>query len=76
MAACTIRPTGLRAQHCVRGRRMLYEFCASHGVPHRKCGKLIVATNAAETAKIESIAAQGRINEVEGLELDRRQCRA
>ena len=63
-------PTGsLRAQHCVRGRRMLYEFCASHGVPHRKCGKLIVATNAAETAKIESIAAQGRINEVEGLEL-------
>ena len=59
----------LRAQHCVRGRRMLYEFCASHGVPHRKCGKLIVATNADETAKIESIAAQGRINEVEGLEL-------
>ena len=50
-------PTGtLRARHCVRGRRMLYEFCASHGVPHRKCGKLIVAANAAEIAKIESIA--------------------
>jgi L-2-hydroxyglutarate oxidase LhgO len=63
-------PTGtLRARHCVRGRRMLYEFCASHGVPHRKCGKLIVAANAAEIAKIESVAAQGRINEVEGLEL-------
>jgi L-2-hydroxyglutarate oxidase LhgO len=28
---------------------MLYEFCATHGVPHRKCGKLIVATGAAET---------------------------
>ncbi len=40
-------PTGtLRAVHCVRGRRMLYEFCASHGVGHRKCGKLVVATNA------------------------------
>jgi L-2-hydroxyglutarate oxidase LhgO len=63
-------PTGtLRARHCVAGRRLLYEFCASHGVPHRKCGKLVVATNAAELAKIEAIAAQGRINDVEGLEM-------
>ena len=63
-------PTGsLRAQHCVAGRRLLYAFCASHGVPHRKCGKLIVATDAVETGKIEAIAAQGKINGVEGLEL-------
>ena len=63
-------PTGtLRAQHCVRGRRWLYEFCASHGVPHRKCGKLIVAANAAEIEKIEAIDRQGGINGVEGLEL-------
>jgi L-2-hydroxyglutarate oxidase LhgO len=59
----------LRARHCAPGRRRLYEFCASHGVPHRKCGKLIVAANAAEIEKIESIAAQGKINGVEGLEL-------
>jgi L-2-hydroxyglutarate oxidase LhgO len=59
----------LRGQHCVRGRRMLYEFCASHGVPHRKCGKLIVATNTAELDKIQAIEAQGRINDVEGLAL-------
>ncbi len=59
----------LRGRHCVRGRRMLYEFCASHGVPHRKCGKLIVATNAAELDKIGQIEKQGRINGVEGLEL-------
>src|SRR6202142_1353974 len=59
----------LRGRHCVRGRRMLYEFCASHGVPHRKCGKLIVATNAAELDKIQAIAVQGGINGVEGLEL-------
>jgi L-2-hydroxyglutarate oxidase LhgO len=63
-------PTGsLRALHCTRGRRMLYEFCASHGVPHRKCGKLIVATNAAEASKIAAIQKQGEINGVEGLEL-------
>ena len=62
-------PTGsLRAKHCVRGRRMLYEFLASHGVPHKKVGKLIVATDEKQTAKIEGIAKQGEINGVEGLE--------
>lgn len=61
-------PTGsLRARHCVNGRRMLYAFCESHGVPHRKCGKLIVATNDLEQAKIEGIYEQGIINGVEGL---------
>ncbi|HEY1473204.1 MAG TPA: NAD(P)/FAD-dependent oxidoreductase [Pseudolabrys sp.] len=59
----------LRGRHCVRGRRMLYEFCASHGVPHKKCGKLVVATNAAELEKIHAIEVQGGINGVEGLEL-------
>jgi L-2-hydroxyglutarate oxidase LhgO len=63
-------PTGsLRAQFCPRGNRMLYEFCASHGVPHRRCGKLIVATSEAERARIEAIHAQGLTNGVEGLEL-------
>ena len=60
-------PTGsLRARHCPRGRRMLYQFSASHGVPHRKCGKLIVATEDAEIAKMEAILRQGEANGVEG----------
>src|SRR3712207_3637220 len=57
----------LRARHCVAGRRMLYAFCQSHGVPHARCGKLIVATNALEQAKIEGIYEQGLANGVEGL---------
>ncbi|MEE1655999.1 NAD(P)/FAD-dependent oxidoreductase [Microvirga sp. CF3062] len=61
-------PSGsLRARHCVEGRRMLYAFCESHGVPHAKCGKLIVATNDLEQAKIEGIYEQGLTNGVEGL---------
>lgn len=63
-------PTGtLRARHSVDGRRMLYAYCAGHNVPHRKCGKLVVATNEAEAARIEAITKQGEINGVEGLEL-------
>src|SRR5579862_7055435 len=63
-------PTGsARARLCARGRRMLYAFCRSHGVPHRKCGKLIVATNDSELARLQSILTQGVANEVEGLEL-------
>ncbi|MBQ0821375.1 NAD(P)/FAD-dependent oxidoreductase [Microvirga sp. HBU67558] len=61
-------PSGsLRARHCVDGRRMLYAFCESHGVPHAKCGKLIVATDDLEQAKIEGIYEQGLANGVEGL---------
>jgi L-2-hydroxyglutarate oxidase LhgO len=48
---------------------MLYEFCASHGVPHLKCGKLIVATEDAEVAKMEAILRQGVTNGVENFEL-------
>src|SRR5581483_4482897 len=59
----------LRALHCIRGRRRLYDYCASHDVPHRKTGKRIVATNAAEAAKIESIHAHGLRNGVEGLHM-------
>jgi L-2-hydroxyglutarate oxidase LhgO len=57
----------LMARFCVAGRRALYEFCAGHGVPHRRCGKLIVATNEAEAGKLTSIEARARANGVEDL---------
>ena len=63
-------PSGsLRARHCVAGRRLLYAFCARHGVPHAKVGKLIVATTEGERGKIEAIHAQGLANGVEALTL-------
>ena len=55
-------PTGsLRARHSTRGRRMLYQFCASHGVAHNKCGKLIVATNAEEIARVRRSRCRARL---------------
>ena len=63
-------PTGSkRAYHCPRSRRMLYAYCASHGVPHRKCGKLVVATNASEITRLEAILKQAQINGVEGVDV-------
>jgi L-2-hydroxyglutarate oxidase LhgO len=59
----------LKHRLCVAGRRKLYPYLQERGVAFRPYGKLIVATSDAETAKIEAIARQGALNEVEGLEV-------
>jgi len=62
-------PTGsLKARLCVQGRRRLYAYLDSRGIAHRRCGKLIVATQADEVPRIDAIFEQAQINEVEGLE--------
>ena len=54
----------LKARACVEGRRRLYEYCAERGVPHRRCGKLIVATDAAQLDELEGIRQRGHANGV------------
>ncbi|MFY8153582.1 MAG: NAD(P)/FAD-dependent oxidoreductase, partial [Hyphomicrobiales bacterium] len=63
-------PTGSqRAVLCVEGRRLLYAYAEARGVGTRRLGKLIVATDEAERAKIEAIHRQGITNGVEDLTL-------
>lgn len=59
----------LMAETCVAGRRLLYAYCAEHGVPHVNCGKLIVATDEAESARLAEIKGRAEANGVEGMRL-------
>ena len=60
-------PTGsLKAELCVAGRRALYPYLEARGIAFDRCGKLVVATEDAETPAVERIAAQAEANDVEG----------
>jgi glycerol-3-phosphate dehydrogenase len=69
-------PGSLKARHSIAGNRMLYEFASAHGVPHRRTGKLVVASTEAEVDDLTRLAANGRGNGVEGLNIvDRKRIR-
>jgi len=59
----------LKARLCVAGAREMVEFCARHGIPYDVCGKLIVATNDEEAARLDDLMARGMANGLEGLEM-------
>src|ERR1700675_4704976 len=59
----------LKARLCVAGAREMVEFCSRHGVPHKVCGKLIVATNSEEAARLDELLARGLANGLDGLRL-------
>jgi L-2-hydroxyglutarate oxidase LhgO len=54
----------LKARACVEGRQRLYAYCAERGVPHRRCGKLIVATDVAQLEELEGIRQRAHANGV------------
>ena len=66
-------PGSLKGRLSVEGRHLLYEFCRTHDVPHRQCGKLIVAADEQQIGKLEELERRGRANGVENQTLvDRR----
>ena len=56
-----------KARLCVRGREMLYAYCESRGVPHRRLGKIIVATAPEQEGELAGIAAAAAANGVDDL---------
>jgi L-2-hydroxyglutarate oxidase len=60
-------PGSLKARLCVEGARDLYRFCEAHGVRFERCGKLIVALDRGELARLDELERRGRATEVAGL---------
>jgi len=58
----------LKARFCVEGRTRLYEYCEAKQIPYRRCGKLLVATHAAQLQKLDSVRAAAVANGVTDLE--------
>lgn len=63
------REGSLKHRLCVRGRGLMYDYCARKEIPHKKCGKLIVAAGPEEEAELEWLRIQAGKNGVENVTL-------
>lgn len=67
----------LKARLCVQGKAMLYDYCSERGVPHSRCGKLIVATSTEQQNALTGIRARAQANGVDDLQwLSREEARS
>ncbi len=56
------KPGSLKAKNCVVGREKIYQFCEEHGVPAKRCGKVVVATKDEEVPRLENLYERGQAN--------------
>ncbi len=61
-------PGSLKARTCIEGRDFLYRYCAARGIPHRRCGKLVVAGREEQIPRLEAIRANAEASGVHDLE--------
>jgi len=71
-------PTGsARAALCTQGRDRMVAFCEAHAIPHRRCGKIVVAVCDSERAALAELKRRGEANGLAGMEdLDEADIRA
>ncbi len=62
-------PGSLKARLCVEGARTTYAYAAERGIPHERCGKLVVARDRSELPRLEELARRGAANGVAGLRM-------
>lgn len=61
------QPGSLKARLCVEGARAMYDYCAERGIASEKCGKVIIATDSSELARLDELERRGNANGVPGL---------
>ncbi len=54
----------LKATLCVKGKKLLYEYCEKHNVPYKKIGKIVVATTSDEEAQLRALFQRSQANGV------------
>lgn len=62
------KPGSQRAKNCVVGREMMYRFCQEHGLPHDRCGKVVVATDPDELPRLEELEKRAVLNGLDGVQ--------
>ena len=60
-------PGSLKARLCVEGAAALYDYCDERGIAAERCGKLVVATRAADLDRLDALEHRARANGVPGL---------
>jgi len=63
------KPGSLKATNCIAGARALIEFCDEHEIRYDLCGKVIVATEETEMARLDDLYRRGTASRIQGLEL-------
>ena len=63
------KPGSQRAKNCAVGREMMYRFCQDHGIPHDRCGKIVVATREDERPALAELQRRGEANGLTGVKL-------
>lgn len=61
------KPGSLKALNCTEGREAMFRFCQEQGIPHERCGKLVVAVDGSEIPRLEELQRRGRANGLEEL---------
>ena len=61
------KPGSAKARNCAEGREAMYRFCAEHGIPHDRCGKLVVAVDDTEIERLEALHRRGIENGLDGI---------
>lgn len=62
-------PGSEKARNCTAGREELYRFCAEHGIPHRRCGKIVAAVDDSELPALNQLQETGEANGLVGLRM-------